>query len=49
MIKNKLNFSIGLFCLFCFVVNIINQRDIFDIVLTGVCAVANITVGLFSD
>lgn len=45
-IKRPVNFAVGIFCLLGFILNVVNRRDIFDIVLTAICAVGNITFGL---
>ena len=49
MIKNKLNFFIGIFCLVCFIINIVNHRDLFIICLTGIMAFGNIVIGVIDD
>lgn len=49
MIKNKLNFFIGIFCLVCFIINIVNYRDLFVICLTGIIALGNIVIGVKDD
>ena len=46
MIKNKLNFFMGIFCLACFIINIVNHRDLFVICLTGIFAFVNIVIGV---
>lgn len=45
-IKHPFNFAVGIFCLLCFVLNVVNSRDTFDIVLTAISAAVNITFGL---
>jgi len=49
MINNKLNFFIGIFCLACFIINIVNHRDLFVICLTGISAFINIAIGVKDD
>lgn len=48
-IKSKFNFFIGLFCLLCFVINIVNHRDTFALACTGIAAFGNICIGLFYE
>lgn len=45
-IKHPVNFTIGILCLLCFILNVVNRRNTFDIALTAVSAAANITFGL---
>lgn len=49
MIKDKLNFFMGIFCLVCFIINIVNRRDLFVICLTGIFAFVNIVIGVIDD
>lgn len=49
MLKNKFNFFIGIFCLVCFIINIVNDRDLFVICLTGIMAFGNIVIGVIDD
>lgn len=49
MIKNKLNFFSGIFCLVCFIINIVNHRDLFVVCLTGIFALGNIVIGVIDD
>lgn len=44
-IKNSFNVILGILCFICFIVNIINERDIFVIILSAFAAVTNIIVG----
>ena len=46
MNKKPLSFTIGIICLFLFIFNIINHRDAFVIMMSGVAAFVNITIGL---
>ncbi len=46
MIKNKLNFFIGIFCLGCFITNIVSHGDLLDTCLTGIFALGNIVIGV---
>lgn len=46
MIKKPLNFSIGIVCLLCFVINIVNHRDMFTLIITALATAINITIGL---
>ena len=46
IIKNPVNFILGILCFICFVVNIINRRDISVIIFSAFAAVTNIIVGL---
>lgn len=48
-IKSKFHFFIGLFCLLCFGINIVNHRDIFVLAWTGIAAFVNICIGLFDE
>lgn len=47
MIKNPLNFYIGIFCIFMFVLAVALKRDAFTICLDGFLAIFNIWIGLF--
>ena len=49
MIKNKLNFFIGIFCLVCFIINIVNHKDLFITCSTGILALGNIVIGVIDD
>lgn len=44
-IKSKFNFYIGLACVLCFIASIINQRDVFVIVVSGMAATVNLWAG----
>ena len=46
MIKNKLNFFMGIFCLGCFITNIVIHSNLLDICLTGIFALGNIVIGV---
>lgn len=46
MIKNKFNFFIGIFCLVCFIINIVSYGNLLDICLTGILAFGNIVIGV---
>ena len=46
MIKNPLNFAVGIFCVLCFVINIVNGRDIFTLLVFATATAVNITIGL---
>ncbi len=46
MIKNKINFAIGIFCGMCFVIGLVNHRDVFVLSTTAFATAANITIGL---
>ena len=46
MIKKPINFAIGIVCLLCFVINIVNHRDMSTLVITAFAAVGNIFIGL---
>ena len=48
MIKNPINFAIGIFCLLCFIVNIVKRRDSFIIYLSAIATALNITFGLYA-
>jgi hypothetical protein len=45
-IKKPVNFAIGIFCGLCFVINIVNGRDMFALFISAIAASANITIGL---
>jgi hypothetical protein len=45
-IKRPFNFTIGIFCLLCFILTVVLRRDSFDIALTAVTAVGNLAFGL---
>lgn len=46
MIKNPLNFGVGIFCGLCFVVGIVNGRDMFTLFVSALATAINITIGL---
>lgn len=46
MIKRPFNFTVGIFCGLCFVINIVNSRDAFDLCICAMAAAANIVIGL---
>ena len=48
-VKNKFHFFIGLFCLLCFVIGIVNHTDTLVSVSTGIAAFAEIYIGLFCE
>lgn len=48
-IKHPVNFTIGIFCLLCFILNVASKRDNFDIALTAVTAVGNLAFGLLIE
>ena len=45
-IKKPVNFAIGIFCGLCFVINIVNGRDMFVLYISAIAASFNITIGL---
>lgn len=45
MIKKPFNFVIGIVCLSCFVINIVNGRDMFTLIITALATVTNIFIG----
>lgn len=46
MIKKPFNFFIGIFCGMCFVINLVNHRDIYALSITALATALNITIGL---
>ena len=42
LIKHKLNFFVGLFCLFGFIMTIIFHRGVFSIAIEGIFAAGNL-------
>ena len=46
MIKNKINFAVGIFCGMCFVMGLVNHKDVFVLFTTAVATAVNITIGL---
>ena len=46
MIKNPFNFFVGIFCGMCFVINLVNRRDIYALSITALTTAVNITIGL---
>ena len=46
MIKNKINFAVGIFCGMCFVINLVIRRDIYALSITALATAVNITIGL---
>ena len=46
MIKKPSNFAVGIFCLLCFIINIVNHKDMFTLVFSAFVAAGNITIGL---
>jgi hypothetical protein len=45
-IKKPVNFAIGIFCGLCFVINIVNGRDMFYLCISAIAASVNIAIGL---
>ena len=45
MIKKPLNFAVGIFCLLCFIISIVNRRDEFVVLLSAFAAAGNIFIG----
>ena len=45
-IKKPVNFAIGIFCGLCFVINIVNGRDMFVLLITAIAASVKIAIGL---
>ena len=45
-IKKPVNFALGIYCVLCFVINIVNGRDMFVLLITAIAASANIAIGL---
>lgn len=46
MIKNKINFAVGIFCGMCFVIGLVKHRDMFTLSITALATALNITIGL---
>ena len=46
MIKNPVNFAIGIFCGICFVINIVNGRDAFVLLISAFATALNIMIGI---
>lgn len=45
-IKKPVNFAIGIFCGLCFVINIVNGRDMLVLLITAIATAVNIAIGL---
>ena len=45
-IRNKLNFRVGVICAICCLISVGLGRDMFVIILTGILAIFNLSVGL---
>ena len=45
-IKKPVNFVIGIICGLCFVINIVNGRDMFALFISAIAASVNIAIGL---
>ena len=45
-IKKPVNFAVGIFCGLCFVINIVNGRDIFVLLIAAIATAVNIAIGL---
>ena len=46
MIKNKFYFAVGIFCGICFVIDLVNHRDMFVLFIAAYATVGNIIIGL---
>ena len=46
MIKHPVNFIIGLCCALCFVLNVINGRDSFSLIVSAIGAIANLLIAV---
>lgn len=46
MIKNPVYFAIGIFCGICFIINIVNGRDAFTLLINAFATTSNITFGI---
>ena len=47
MIKKPVYFAIGIFCGMCFIINIVNGRDAFTLLINAFSTAANITYGMY--
>ena len=45
-IKKPVYFAIGIFCGLCFVINIVNGRDMLALLITAIATAVNIAIGL---
>lgn len=45
-IKKPVNFAIGIFCVLCFVMDMVNGVDMFVSCITAIAASVNIAIGL---
>ena len=45
-IKKPVNFALGIFCGLCFVINMVNGRNMFVLCITAIAASVNIAIGL---
>lgn len=49
MIKKPVNFAIGICCGVCLVINIINGRDAFVLLINAFATVSNIMMGIYGS
>lgn len=46
MIKNKIHFAVGMFCVMCLVIGFVNHTDKPILLVTAIATVVNIIIGL---
>ena len=46
MIKRPVNFGLGIYCICCFVINVVKDRDMFLLIINAIAVATNITFGL---
>lgn len=49
MIKKPVYFAIGIFCGMCFIINIVNGRDAFTLLINAFSTAVNITYGMYKS
>lgn len=47
MIKKPINFVCGIWCGMCFIINIVNGRDAFVLLISALATALNITIGIY--
>lgn len=49
MIKKPVNFACGIWCGMCFIINIVNGRDAFVLLISALTTAVNITIGIYGS
>ena len=49
MIKKPVYFAIGIFCGVCFIINIVNGRGLFVLLINAYATVSNIMIGIYGS